>query len=148
MNILGRSDRVDMPEIGLYDIHAKIDTGAFSCCLHCQKAEIVEGRLEFILLDEEHPEFTGMRFVFDRFEKKNIRNSFGEVELRFVITTTIRIFDEDITAEFSLSNRGSLKFPILIGRKILRDRYVIDVTKKNLSYKEKRRQLREARRRK
>src|SRR5688572_23016248 len=101
MNILGRSDRVDMPELGLYDIHAKSDTGAFSCCLHCQNAEIVDGRLEFILLDEEHPEFTGMRFVFDQFEKKNILNSFGEVELRFVITTTIRIFGEDITAEFS-----------------------------------------------
>ncbi len=144
MNILGRSDRVDMPELGLTDIHAKVDTGAFSCCLHCQQAEVIEGRLEFILLDEEHPEFTGMRFVFDHFEKKNIRNSFGEVELRYVITTTIRVYNEDIRAEFSLSNRGSLKFPILIGRKILRDRYVIDVTKKNLSYKDKRKQVRES----
>jgi hypothetical protein len=56
-----------------------------------------------------------------------------------VIVTTIRLFGEDITAEFSLSNRGLLKFPILIGRKILRDRFLIDVKKKNLSYREKRR---------
>jgi hypothetical protein len=138
MKILGRYDRVDLPELGLSDIHAKIDTGAYTCSLHCHKALVVDGKLEFILLDEEHPEFTGMKFVFPNYEVRNIKNSFGEVEKRYVIVTTIKIFDEEITAEFSLSNRGSLKFPILIGRKILRDRFLIDVKTKNLSYKEKR----------
>lgn len=138
MNVLGRYDRVDLPELGLYNIHAKIDTGAYTCSLHCHRAEVVNGKLEFILLDQEHPEFTGMKFVFDEFEKKDIKNSFGEVEKRFVIVTTITIFDQAIRAEFSLSNRGLLKFPILIGRKILRDRFLIDVKKKNLSYKAKR----------
>ena len=138
MHILGRYDRVDLPQLGLSNIHAKIDTGAYTCSLHCQKAEVVSGRLEFILLDEEHPEFTGMKFVFTEFEKRDIKNSFGEVEKRFVIVTSIRIFEEEITTEFSLSNRGSLKFPILIGRKILRDRFLIDVKKKNVSFREKR----------
>lgn len=137
MHILGRYDRVDLPELGLKNIHAKIDTGAYTCSLHCLRAKVVDGQLEFILLDEEHPEFTGMKFVFKEFEERDIKNSFGEVERRYVIVTTIRIFNEDITASFSLSNRGSLKFPVLIGRKILRDRYLIDVKKKNLSYKEK-----------
>ena len=138
MHILGRYDRVDLPELGLNDIHAKIDTGAYTCSLHCHKAEVVDGKLEFILLDQEHPEFTGMKFVFANFEKRDIKNSFGEVEKRFVIVTSITIFEEVITTEFSLSNRGSLKFPILIGRKILRNRFLIDVTKKNVSFKEKR----------
>jgi hypothetical protein len=142
MHILGRYDRVDLPDLGLYNIHAKVDTGAYTCSLHCSKAGIVNNKLEFVLLDEEHPEFTGMKFVFDQFEKRDIKNSFGEVEQRFVIVTTIRIFNEDIRAEFSLSNRGLLKFPILIGRKILRDRFLIDVKKKNLSYREKRRMQR------
>lgn len=138
MQILGRYDRVDLPDLGLSNIHAKIDTGAYTCSLHCKTAEIVDGKLEFILLDQEHPEFTGMRFVFENFEKRDIKNSFGEVEKRFVIVTSITIFDEVITTEFSLSNRGSLKFPILIGRKILRNRYLIDVKRKNVSFKEKR----------
>ena len=138
MHILGRYDRVDLPELGLSDIHAKIDTGAYTCSLHCHKADVVDGKLEFILLDQEHPEFTGMKFVFANFEKRDIKNSFGEVEKRFVIVTSIAIFEEVITTEFSLSNRGSLKFPILIGRKILRNRFLIDVTKKNVSFKVKR----------
>ena len=142
MHTLGRYDRVDLPDLGLSNIHAKIDTGAYSSSLHCHQAYVENGVLRFVLLDEEHPEFTGMPFVFDTFDQRDIRNSFGEVERRFIIQTTIRIYDEDILTTFSLSNRGSLKFPVLIGRKILRHRFLIDVSKKNQSYREKRRQER------
>lgn len=133
---------MDLPDLGLSNIHAKIDTGAYSSSLHCHQAYVENGMLRFVLLDEEHPEFTGMPFVFDKFDQRDIRNSFGEVERRFIIQTTIRIYDEDILTTFSLSNRGSLKFPVLIGRKILRHRFLIDVSKKNQSYREKRRQER------
>ncbi len=142
MHTLGRYDRVDLPELGLENIHAKIDTGAYTSSLHCYSAEVVNGNLEFILLDEEHPEFTGLKFSFATFDIRNIKNSFGEVECRFVITTTVKIFNEEITTEFSLSNRGSLKFPILLGRKILRNRFLINVAKVKQSYREKRKALR------
>lgn len=142
MHVLGRYDRVDLPGLKLRNIHAKVDTGAYRCSLHCQSAEVVNSVLEFVLLDSEHPEFTGMKFRVKDFHERDIKNSFGEVERRFVINTTIKIFDEEITAEFSLSNRGSLKFPILLGRKILQNRFLIDVTKKNLSYKAKQQYLR------
>ncbi|MBP9924945.1 MAG: ATP-dependent zinc protease [Cyclobacteriaceae bacterium] len=137
MYTLGRSDRVDLPGLGLTDIHAKIDTGAYNCSLHCSRAEIVDGKLEFVLLDEEHPEFTGMKFYFKKFDRREIKNSFGEAELRYVIKTSIKIYDHLIRAEFSLSNRGNLRFPVLLGRKILRDRFLIDVTKKDLSFDHK-----------
>ena len=141
MNILGRYDRVDLPELRVdeYSRQSRYRCIYFQPSL--SQGQVVGDTLEFILLDEEHPEFTGMKFAFREFEERDIRNSFGEVERRFVIITTLRIFHEEITTEFSLSNRGSLKFPILIGRKILRNRFLIDITKKNLSYKEKRRRL-------
>lgn len=117
------------------DLNAKIDTGAYTCSLHCSKAEVVNGKLEFVLLDEEHPEFTGMKFIFKKFTQREIKNSFGIAEMRYVIKTTVRIFDRTIRAEFSLSSRDNLRFPILLGRKILRKRFIIDVTKKNLSFR-------------
>jgi hypothetical protein len=134
MQTLGRSDRVDLPGLGLENIHAKIDTGAYTCSLHCSNTEVVNGKLQFVLLDEEHPEFTGRTYTFKKFDQREIKNSFGEAELRYVIKTKIKIFDRLIRAEFSLSNRGNLKFPVLLGRKILRKRFLIDVTKKDLSY--------------
>jgi hypothetical protein len=140
MNIVGRYDRVDLPQLGLFDVHAKVDTGAYRSSIHCHQVQIVDGILEFVLLDEEHSEFTGKKLKFSEFYLRDIKNSFGETERRFVISTTLKLFNEEITAEFSLCNRGSLKFPILIGRKILRNRFIIDVKKKNLSYKQKRKQ--------
>jgi hypothetical protein len=134
MQILGRSDRVNLPGLGLKNIHAKIDTGAYTSSLHCSRAEVVDGNLEFVLLDDEHPEFTGMKFTSHDFTERHIKNSFGVAERRYIIRTTIEIFGELIDTEFSLSDRDALRFPILLGRKILRDRYLIDVTKKNLSY--------------
>ncbi len=137
MKILGRSDRVDLPGLGLTNIHAKIDTGAYTSSLHCSTAQVADGKLEFILLDEEHPEFTGMKFVFKKFTQREVKNSFGEAEMRFVIKTTIKVHNQTINAEFSLSDRDKLRFPVLLGRKILRHRFLIDVTEKDLSFKSK-----------
>src|SRR3954469_16767118 len=117
MQVLGRCDRVDLPKLGLLNVHAKVDTGAYNCSLHCSEAKVVNGVLEFVVFDQEHPEYTGAKFVFKKFKQKQIRNSFGESELRYVIKTQIKIFDRLIRAEFSLSNRGNLKFPVLLGRK-------------------------------
>ena len=138
METLGRNDRIDLPGLKLFNIHAKIDTGAFTSSLHCSRVEVVDGVLEFVLLDDEHPEFTGMKFTFTEFTSREIKNSFGAAEKRYIIETTIRIFDQDILTEFSLSDRDALRFPILLGRKVLRHRFLIDVSKKNLSYRSKR----------
>lgn len=137
MEIIGRSDRVDLPGLGLSDIHAKIDTGAYTSSLHCHHAIVKDGVLEFILLDEEHPEFTGTKFSFKEFTQREIKNSFGEAEARYIIKTTVRILKRTIKTEFSLSNRGSMKFPVLLGRKTLRKKFIIDVSQKDVSFLKK-----------
>lgn len=129
---------MDLPDLKLFDIHAKIDTGAYSSSLHCHYVNEQDGQLEFVLLDDEHPEFTGMKFVFREYKIKSIRNSSGVMEQRYVIRTPVIIFGEEILTDFSLSFRESLRFPILLGRKILRKRFLVDVTKRNLSYRDKR----------
>jgi hypothetical protein len=137
VKILGRSDRVDLPGLGLSNIHAKVDTGAYTCSLHCSFVCVKNDVLEFVLLDSEHPEFTGLTFSFKQFTQREIKNSFGEAELRYIIKTPITIHGKTIRAEFSLSDRDKLRFPVLLGRKILRNRFLIDVTEKDLSYKSK-----------
>ena len=137
MLILGRSDRVDLPGLGLTDIHAKIDTGAYTSALHCSNVKLVDGRLEFVLLDEEHPEFTGMKFTFDEYDQRGIKNSSGQAELRFIIKTTVKIHGRTFKTQFSLSDRDNLKFPILLGRRVLKNRFLIDVSKTDVSFESK-----------
>lgn len=137
MLILGRNDRVDLPGLGLTDIQAKIDTGAYTSSLHCSSAEVVNHKLEFVLLDEEHPEFTGMKFTFEEYTQREIRNSSGEAELRYIIKTTVRIHGKTYITQFSLSDRDNMKFPILLGRRVLKNRFLIDVSKTDVSFNSK-----------
>lgn len=132
LQIIGRNEPVDLPELGLFKVMAKVDTGAYNCVLHCSEVRIKGTILECWIPDDISPGFAGRWLTFNHFTQKEIRNSFGEKELRFVIKTVIEIFRKKIRAEFSLTNRGNLRFPVLLGRKILRNRFLVDVTKKNL----------------
>ena len=138
---LGRSDKLDLPELGLYDIDSKIDTGAYSCSIHCSNIEVIEkdreACLHFILLDPSHPAYNNKSFFFRDFKEKMVKNSFGQAEKRFVIRTPVKIYNKIYNSEFSLSNRGNLRFPILLGRKLLKKGFLVDVSKIDLSYKKK-----------
>ncbi|GAA0893235.1 ATP-dependent zinc protease [Fulvivirga kasyanovii] len=137
--IIGRYDKIDLPDLHLFELDAKIDTGAYSSAIHYHHAEVIEkdGKkvLHFTLLDPTHPDYNDKSFYFDKFEERNIKNSFGDSERRFVIKATITLFGKNYETDFSLSDRGSLKFPILLGRKLLQKGFVVDVAKSNLSYK-------------
>ena len=139
--IIGRNDKIDLPKLQLFDLDAKIDTGANTSAIHFNYAEVVHkgGKklLHFTLLDPSHPNFNNKEFFVEEFEQRLIKNSFGDSEQRYVITTEMVLFGKTWTTEFSLSNRGNLKFPILLGRKLLRKGFLVDVTKSNLSYKKK-----------
>ena len=139
--IIGRSDKIDLPDLHLFNLDAKIDTGAYTSAIHYHHAEEImykgHKRLHFTLLDPSHPVYNDKSFYFDEYDRREIKNSFGESEERFVIRTHILIFDRSFEAEFSLSNRGNLKFPILLGRKLLSKGFVVDVSRRDLSYKQK-----------
>jgi len=139
--VIGRYDKIDLPEMNLLDIDAKIDTGADGSAIHCHHIEIVKQNgkklLHFILLDPTHPNYDNNSFFFENYKQRSIKNSFGDSEKRFVIKTPIVIFGKETLTEFSLSYRGNLSFPILLGRKFLYRKFVVDVARSNLSYRRK-----------
>lgn len=138
---LGRNDKADFPDLGLEDIDIKMDTGAFTSAIHCREitTETTDGkeRLTFTLLDPSHPQYADKKFTFDSYSEKQIKNSFGGSERRFVIETTIHLFGETYPILLSLSDRGEMRFPILIGRKFLMKKFVVDPARTNLSYRKK-----------
>lgn len=71
------------------------------------------------------------------FKERTIKNSFGARESRFVIKTRIQLFGRKFKTEFTLSDRGKMTYPVLLGRRALYDRFIVDVTETDLSYKEK-----------
>jgi hypothetical protein len=126
--VIGRREVVDFPELNLFGITAKIDTGAYTTALHCHDIKEENGVLHFKLLDPSHPEYNIQDQKFSLYSMKDIKNSFGEVEKRYIIKTLVIIGRKKIKAVISLSDRGNMRYPVLIGRKLLKNRFVVDVS--------------------
>lgn len=135
--IIGRSDIVDLPEMGIESAKAKIDTGAYTSSIHAKKIKRDGDVLSFYLPIEIEGKSVTRKFETRSFTKKNIRSSNGKSENRYIIKTKIILFGRSYLTEFSLSDRSLMKNPILLGRKLLKDRFLVDVSKINLSYDQK-----------
>jgi len=137
--IIGRKDKADFPELILTNINCKIDTGAYTSSIHCHhiKECIInnEKYIEFCLLDPSHSKYKNKKFKVKNYKKKRIKNSSGKSEQRFIIETIIVIFNNEYPIELSLSERSDMKHPILIGRKLLDGRFIVDTSKYNLSFR-------------
>ncbi|SNR67852.1 MULTISPECIES: ATP-dependent zinc protease [Hymenobacter] len=138
---VGRRELVDFPHFHLWGVEAKIDTGAYTGAIHCSNIHVQTGpdgrpRLHVLLLDPSHSNFDGTPMEFAQFSLRDIKSSNGDVQERYVIRAAIRLFGEDFDTEFSLSDRSDMRYPVLIGRVLLRQaRFVVDVARRNVSYK-------------
>lgn len=134
--IIGRKEKITLPELGLNLVWAKIDTGAYTSSLHAEeiRLEEKEGKtvLKFQALLPGHQKFSGKTLEFEKFREKKVKNSFGQTEVRFLIETKIQLAGETFRAEFTLTDRSSMKNSILLGRKILRGKFLVDVSKINM----------------
>ncbi len=140
--VIGRREHVALPVLGIDEIEAKIDTGAFTSAIHCSNIHEetdAQGRTVICveLLDPSHPQYNHKKLHFADYELREIKSSIGEKQQRYVIRTTIELFGEVMEADFSLSDRSDMKYPVLIGRKLLQGRFIVDVSRKNISRKYK-----------
>jgi hypothetical protein len=138
MKIIGRTDRADFPELELEGLHIKIDTGAYTSSIHCHHIKEVDidgiPHIEFELLDPSHPFYKDKVFKTKNFKQKNVKSSFGNSQQRYVIKTKIVLFGRIYAIELSLSERSNMKFPILLGRRFLKKKFMVDTSIKDVSF--------------
>lgn len=133
IRLIGRREFVDFPQLKLFSIEAKIDTGAYTSAIHCKDIQLrtANGKqvLCFKLLDNTHPEYSEQVHEFSEFFRKKIKNSFGEMEERYIIKTRVKIGKKNILTTLSLSDRENMRYPVLIGRRLLKGKFIVDVNK-------------------
>ena len=127
IKLIGRREFVSFPLLNLSNIEGKIDTGAYTCSIHCNHIEIKtengKSVLYFQLLDTENHRV-------EIFSQKKIKNSFGVMEERYIIKTLIHIGGKKINTTISLSDRENMRYPVLIGRRLLKGKFLVDVNQK------------------
>jgi hypothetical protein len=127
---LGWREWVSLPELGLEDIKAKVDTGARTSALHAFEVRQfdIDGRrrVEFKMHPRQRDNETVVVCQADVVDERVVRDSGGHAENRWVIETPVTIGDESWPIEMTLTARDDMLFRMLLGRTAIRNRAVVD----------------------
>ncbi len=118
---IGWAELVQLPDLGLDHIRAKIDTGAATSSIHATRLNPIETD-EGLMVEfwtRAHHDEPSRKFTVPAVARRKIKSSNGEVQLRYVIETRMRMGNFTWTGHLTLANRRAMAFPILIGRRAL-----------------------------
>lgn len=115
---------------GIPNVPAKVDTGADSSSIWASDITVTpENQLEFALFGPESHLYTGERLSTGDFTVQRVRNSTGHITIRYRVKLPIVAAGKRINASFTLYDRSKNNFPVLIGRKTLKGRFLVDVAR-------------------
>ena len=132
--IIGRREIISILDLDLFDLDAKIDTGADSNSIHCDDIYVDDEKfVHFTLLDEVHASYHGKKIKMPLYKLKKIKSSNGKVQLRASVQVTVSKKKKKYKTIITLADRSDMKYPMLIGRKFLTNRFLVDVSKEYLT---------------
>lgn len=127
---LGRAERIDIVDLALSDVPAKIDTGADNSAIWASRVSEEKDGLHCVFFGPGSPYYTGKTSVINKdYHITRIASSFGQKELRYKIKLRIRVKGRIIRATFTLSDRSTKTYPILLGRRLLKGKFLVDVSR-------------------
>ena len=136
MKIIGRVEIITFLNWDIEDLPIKIDTGAYTSSIHCKHIEEKDGVLEFKLLCPKTAKYNNKLITTDKYAIKKIRSSNGKFQKRYIVDTYAFFYGKKYKIKLSLSDREKMNYPVLIGRRFLNKKFVVDVSKKNIARKE------------
>lgn len=117
-------------------VSAKIDTGADSSAIWASDIKITKDHiLKFKLFAPGSPFYTGKIIKRKDFKVAQIKSSNGQIEIRYRAPLSITINGKRIRSQFNLSDRSQNQFPILIGRRTVKNKFLVDVSKRSVKPK-------------
>ena len=115
------------------DVPAKVDTGADSSSVWATDISVTkEGELHFKLFGEGSPYYTGEVLKRTAYKVASVRSSSGHSQIRYRTEIPVRIKGKRIRILFNLSDRTTHHFPVLIGRRTLANKFLVNVSRREL----------------
>lgn len=127
--IVGRAERLSFPELEVENVPARIDTGAKTSSIWVSKVTFKDGSLVAVLFGEDHELYTGKEIHFDKYDLTVVSTSTGEEQQRYKVRLLVKIKGKKVRAWFTLADRSTQVYPVLIGRNVLLGKFVVDVKK-------------------
>jgi len=126
---LGWREWCTLPNLGIPAIKAKVDTGAKTTWLHTFSIEpYTENGIPCVRF-KVHPLQKNDNVVLECTapikDEREVSDSGGHKEMRYIIETTLLIGDKSRLIEMSLTNRDTMRFRMLLGRRAMKENTVI-----------------------
>ncbi|MBX2824316.1 MAG: ATP-dependent zinc protease [Gammaproteobacteria bacterium] len=128
--IVGWREWIALPEFAVPAIKVKVDTGARTSALHAINIEpFAKDGDDWVRFDlqpaqrQEEPRICCTAPVLDT---REIRDSGGHQEKRYVVCTVIELGDYRKHIEVTLTCRRNMKFRMLLGRTALKPEIAVD----------------------
>ena len=139
---LGWREWVGLPDLGIRQIKAKVDTGARTSALHAFEvrpySEDGRERVEFLMHPIQKNTDKVVTCIADVLDKRVVTDSGGHKEERFVISTTLSIGGHTWPIEVTLTSRDDMLFRMLLGRTAMKGRAQVNPARSYLVGKKKR----------
>ena len=131
LDVIGSTESITVA--GIENVPAKIDTGADSSSIWASHIRVTrDGILKFRLFDEDSPVYTGRAFKRKDYKVFVVRNASGHEQARYRTHLTMKLGDRKIKVLFSLADRSKNNYPVLVGRRSISGKFLVDVSKKNV----------------
>jgi hypothetical protein len=126
---IGWREYVRLPDLGIGPLIAKVDTGARTAALHAVNVQVTgdgDGRtVQFDAVIDEVSQSV-RRCVLPLHGIKRVKNSSGATEERCVVETEIEIGAGRWNVLVTLTDRGDMGVPMLVGRSAIKGRFIVD----------------------
>ncbi|MCG9697944.1 RimK/LysX family protein [Shewanella sp. Isolate11] len=128
--IIGNLESCNLPDLGISDLHVRIDTGAKTSSLHVDNLKRIKVKGRPYVSFDLHPDIYNLEQIVHCqapvFDSRRIKSSNGEVEQRCVIQTTLQLGDNQWPIELTLSNRQDMTYLMLLGREGMGNRVLVN----------------------
>ncbi len=130
LTTIGRAEVISLPDLDLQEVPAKIDTGADSSAVWATNIYVDEaGLLHYTLFGQDSEFHTGKDLTTTDYTVSQVRSSSGHTQVRYRTHLTLRLGGKRISVMCNLSDRAQNEYPILIGRRTLNGKFLVDATR-------------------
>lgn len=134
---VGWREWVTLPELGLKHIKAKVDTGAKTSCLHAFEVNEYQDNgvdmVRFLMHPVQKRTDIVQECVAKVIDRRLVSDSGGHKEMRYVIMTRMELGNDAWDIEITLTNRDSMAFRMLLGRRAMEGRLIVNPQKSFLT---------------
>ncbi|UTZ28292.1 ATP-dependent zinc protease [Vibrio campbellii] len=134
--IIGNAEAICLPELGITHLEARIDTGAQTSSLHVDNLESTEQDGQSYVEFDLHPDVYHLEQVVrckaPLKANRKVKSSNGTFEHRCVITTMLRMGDQEWPIDITLTNREKMTYMMLLGRQGMTDKVLVDPSQSHL----------------